>query len=356
VRKENNVMREDAAPPRAWHAVDLIVCAEAEEAAHYALLEAGALGTETRAPDERTAQADETEPHCAHVNVSGYFERPPDDEVIRQQLGWAWKVHGLSAQAKEHRKRPRPNLLYGWHGREVAARDWPAREQVRAALSEALRIYALPSAAVRDVQVREVAARDWLAEWKQSWQPVAVGERFVIAPPWTEIKNSSARIVLRIEPGMAFGTGTHETTRLCLAAIEKHFRGASLLDVGTGTGILAIAAAKLAPQARVSACDTDAEAIDIARANARLNGVADRIDFYVGSVDAQTASADCVCANLTADVIVPLLPALVGATCGRLILSGILDAQADAVRAALRELGTNDCATTTDGEWVALVV
>ena len=312
-------MREDAAPPRAWHAVDLIVCAEAEEAAHYALLEAGALGTETRAPDERTAQADETEPHCAHVNVSGYFERPPDDEVIRQQLGWAWKVHGLSAQAKEHRKRPRPNLLYGWHGREVAARDW-------------------------------------LAEWKQSWQPVAVGERFVIAPPWTEIKNSSARIVLRIEPGMAFGTGTHETTRLCLAAIEKHFRGASLLDVGTGTGILAIAAAKLAPQARVSACDTDAEAIDIARANARLNGVADRIDFYVGSVDAQTASADCVCANLTADVIVPLLPALVGATCGRLILSGILDAQADAVRAALRELGTNDCATTTDGEWVALVV
>jgi ribosomal protein L11 methyltransferase len=277
-----------------WFALDVTLAAAAREAVEYALMEAGALGTET---------GDET---GGIVRVSGYFEREP------------------------------------------------AREQVRAALATALRIYALPSAAVRDVQPREVAARDWLAEWKRNWQPVAVG-CFVIAPPWSEVA-AAERIVLRIEPGMAFGTGTHETTRLCLAAIEQHFDGASFLDVGTGTGILAIAAAKLAPGARVSACDTDAEAVEIARENARANGVTERIEFYVGSVEPTTRSADFVCANLTADVIVPLLPALVGATCGRLVLSGILGAQAAWVQTELRALGIDEIETTTDGEWVAFVV
>ncbi|HEX8070076.1 MAG TPA: 50S ribosomal protein L11 methyltransferase [Pyrinomonadaceae bacterium] len=278
-----------------WFALDVTAAAAAREAVEYALMEAGALGTETR------------EEAAGEVCVSGYFERGP------------------------------------------------AREAVRAALAEALRIYALPTSAVRDVRPREVAARDWLAEWKRNWQPVVTG-RFVVAPPWSDVAETGDRLVLRIEPGMAFGTGTHETTRLCLAAVERHFRGASFLDVGTGTGILAIAAAKFAPGARGAACDTDAAAVEIARENARLNGVADRIEFYVGSADETTRSADCVCANLTADVIVPLLPALTGATCGRLILSGILATQADRVRAALAALGHNDCETTADGEWVALIV
>jgi ribosomal protein L11 methyltransferase len=276
-----------------WFALDVTLEPAAREAVEYALMEAGALGTETK------DGADE-------LMTSGYFERVPE------------------------------------------------RAAMRAALFAALRIYGLASSAVREMRVREVAARDWLAEWKASWQPVAVGARFLIAPPWSELAAPNERHVIRIEPGMAFGTGTHETTRLCLAAIEKYFAGASFLDVGTGTGILAIAAAKLQPRARITACDTDAEAVEIARANAQLNGVAAQINFYVGSVDEQTASADCVCANLTADVIAPLLPALTGATCGRLILSGILNTQADAIRARLHELGINECETMTDGEWVAI--
>ena len=230
----------------------------------------------------------------------------------------------------------------------------PERERIRGLLSEALRIYGLPSSAVRDMQVREVAARDWLAEWKKNWQPVEVG-RFIIAPPWSDITETPERIIIRIEPGMAFGTGTHETTRLCLAAIEKHFTGATFLDVGTGTGILAIAAARLFPKAHIEACDTDAEAVEIARENAALNGVGERIDFRVGTLEEATASADCVCANLTADVIVPLLPALVGATCGRLILSGILATQTEFVRAHLARLGVDECEVESDGEWVALI-
>jgi ribosomal protein L11 methyltransferase len=186
---------------------------------------------------------------------------------------------------------------------------------------------------------------------------VEVGRRFIIAPPWAEISDEPGRIVIRIEPGMAFGTGTHETTRLCLMAIEKYLTGRSFLDVGTGTGILAIAAAKLAPDAHAEAYDTDAEAVAIARENARLNGVADRITFRVGTLEEATASADVVCANLTADVIVPMLPSLLSVTCGRLILSGILETQVELVNARLLECGVSaPLEVIQDGEWMALII
>jgi ribosomal protein L11 methyltransferase len=143
---------------------------------------------------------------------------------------------------------------------------------------------------------------------------------------------------------------------LCLKAIEKHFRGGSFLDVGTGTGILAIAAAKMFRDARVEACDTDAEAIAIAKENARLNGVGGQIAFRVGTVDEQTLSADLVCANLTAPVIVELLSSLVGATCGHLVLSGVLDSQVESVQSRLSELGATTLEIDQDGEWVALII
>ncbi len=277
-----------------WYALDLVIDLKAAEAVAYGLMEAGALGTEFNSTEDQ---------------VTGYFDALPD------------------------------------------------REQVRNELASALKIYDLPSSAVRNMSLREVADEDWLGEWKKSWQPVAVGERFVIAPPWSEIDDARDRIVIRIEPGMAFGTGTHETTRLCLAAIEKYFAGESFLDVGTGTGILAIAAAKLFPEARIEACDTDDEAVAIAVENARLNDVAKRISFRVGSVEESTASAAVVCANLTADVTVPLLPLLIGATCGRLLLSGILETQLADVLTALRAKGiTSEPEILQDGEWVALVV
>ncbi|HEX5875344.1 MAG TPA: 50S ribosomal protein L11 methyltransferase [Pyrinomonadaceae bacterium] len=277
---------------RGWYALDVDLEPQAREAVEYALMEAGALGTETVEEDAAT-------------RISGYFADPPN------------------------------------------------RERVRNELFEALQIYELPSSSVRDMNVREVAERDWLAEWKQNWQPVEVG-RFIIAPPWTDIADAHDRLIIRIEPGMAFGTGTHETTRLCLNAIQKYLAGGSFLDVGTGTGILAIAAAKLG--ARTEACDTDADAIEIARENARVNNVADQINFWVGSIDEATASADLVCANLTADVIVGIARTLVSLTCGKLILSGILETQVDMVQAALRDCGITEVEIEQDGEWVALIV
>ncbi|HSK65265.1 MAG TPA: 50S ribosomal protein L11 methyltransferase, partial [Pyrinomonadaceae bacterium] len=128
------------------------------------------------------------------------------------------------------------------------------------------------------------------------------------------------------------------------------------LDVGTGTGILAIAAAKFAPGAHVEACDTDADAIEIARQNAEANSVADQINFRPGSIDESTSSADFICANLTAEAISSLLPTLVALCCGRLILSGILETQSKAVIDQIAQLAITDIEITQDGEWVAIIV
>jgi ribosomal protein L11 methyltransferase len=277
-----------------WYALDLELEARAREAVEYALMEAGALGTETENSND------------ALLQVTGYFESTPNRELVRREL------------------------------------------------LEALRIYNLPSSSVRELNVRDIADHDWLAEWKKNWQPVEVG-RFLIAPPWSELPQTHNRLIIRIEPGMAFGTGTHETTGLCLAAIDKYFAGGSFLDVGTGTGILAIAAAKLFPHSHIEACDTDEEAIEIARGNAAANSVRDNIEFTVGSIDDSTASADLVCANLTADVILSILPSLVNVTCGRLILSGILETQTESVLARLGNCGISDVEITQDGEWVSMV-
>ena len=276
--------------PSEWYALDVDIDGAAHEAVEYALMEAGALGTET-----------------VDGGVVAYFAETPN------------------------------------------------RERVRDELLEALRIYELPSSSVRDMNLRAVANRDWLEEWKQSWQPVEIG-RFIIAPPWSDLGDVSNHLVIRIEPGMAFGTGTHETTRLCLDAIQKHFAGGSFLDVGTGTGILAIAAAKLFPEAHIAACDIDEAAIVIAHENAELNGVAEQINFWTGSIDDSTASADLVCANLTADVITQIMPALVGVTCGKLILSGILETQLEMVQAALHDCGIDQFDVEQRGEWIALIV
>ena len=302
-----------------WQAVEVICLRDAVEAIEYGLMEAGALGTETR---ETTVDS----------QLGGTVVPPVN--------------HALDARATF--KLTQTQIVGYYHG--------PIEElEIRSALLDALRIYNLAPSSLIDLRVTGVPDRDWLAEWKKEWRPVEVG-CFIVAPPWSELRPASDRIIIRIEPGMAFGTGTHETTRLCLKMIEKYFRGGTFLDVGTGTGILAIAAAKMFPTARVEAVDTDADAVQIARENARLNTTGDQIAFRIGAIQEQTASANLVCANLTAPVIVELLPLLLGVTCGRLVLSGILDSQVGLVESRLRELGAGILESEQDGEWCALVI
>lgn len=230
------------------------------------------------------------------------------------------------------------------------------REQIERALSSS-RI-ALTS--LRSVKALEVADQDWLAEWKKGYEPVEIGTRLLIAPSWKRSDVAGTdRIVIEIDPGMAFGTGTHETTRGCLEMLEKHWQGGSLLDVGTGTGILAIAAVKLRPGSRVIGFDVDPEAITVAEENATINGVESKLTFEVDRISSfHGQDFDVVVANLTADVLIPLAHELaeVARDGGVLIASGILIEQKDDVISAFADAGFVPVEEKPDGEWVTLTL
>lgn len=206
--------------------------------------------------------------------------------------------------------------------------------------------------------VSPVPDQDWMQKWKEGFEAVNVGGRFIVSPSWKLPGDSNDRIVIQIDPGMAFGTGTHETTRLCLEAIERFWKGGSLLDVGTGTGILAIAAAKLEPDSRVFAIDVDPQAIEVARENVAINGVSDSIELSEAQPrELAGRSFDVVVANLTAEVIVELAEDLVDCLAGNglLILSGILTEFEVDVERALSTFGFSVIDRREAGEWCALV-
>lgn len=210
-----------------------------------------------------------------------------------------------------------------------------------------------------DVRTRLVAEESWADSWKQYFFPTPIGARLVIRPTWCEYTPRAEDLVIDLDPGMAFGTGTHPTTRLCAEALERSVAvRSSVIDVGTGSGILAIAAALLGA-ARVTACDTDAVAVSVARANAAANGVDGRIDVLEGSWDRlleRGVRGDVVVANIIASVIESMIPdvhALLNPG-GRMILSGIAAFRKPGVVACLRRHGYTIAAAHEDDQWVAL--
>jgi ribosomal protein L11 methyltransferase len=197
-----------------------------------------------------------------------------------------------------------------------------------------------------------------MQKWKEGFDAVEIGSKMVVAPSWKLPIHNAGRVVIQIDPGMAFGTGTHETTRLCLEAIERHWHGGSLLDVGTGTGILAIAAALLAPGSRVVAIDIDPQAIQVARENLDINGVSSSIELGEGHPgDLHSQQFDVIVANLTAEVIVDLMTDLSASLApkGSLILSGVLIEFAHDVERALSARDLMVTERRDAGEWCAFV-
>lgn len=231
----------------------------------------------------------------------------------------------------------------------------PKETDIYLAINESLAINGIAAGAVKRVDTREVEQTDWLAEWKKYWKPTVIG-KFIIVPPWERFAETE-KIVIRIEPNMAFGTGTHETTQLCLQAISDNYRNTqSFLDVGTGTGILAIVAAKISEEREIFAYETDTDSVAIAKENAILNGVGERIEFIHGPIDDDTPPFDFVCANLTIDVIVPLMSLLLEKTRENLVLSGILVEQKGIIVAELERSKISNFEIQTAGQWVSVII
>lgn len=203
-----------------------------------------------------------------------------------------------------------------------------------------------------------VAEEDWAVAWKKYYKTTRVGRRLVIKPSWEEYHPLEGDLVIEMDPGMAFGCGTHATTALCLNLLEKYVRpGISVYDIGTGSGILAVAAAKLGA-GRVLAVDIDPVACRTAAGNVERNHAGGIVSVRQGNLaDLLESGADLVAANIIADVIAGFAPdaAAVLKPGGVFIASGIIRDRAEMVRTALAAAGLAVCETMEDGMWVAMV-
>ena len=223
---------------------------------------------------------------------------------------------------------------------------------------------------VSEAEFSPVADLNWSEIWKEHFQPVQVGEELDIIPAWMDAENSQ-RLAIKIDPGMAFGTGTHPTTQLCLEIIAdlieavevENRRSIGMIDIGCGSGILGIAALKLGAGMALGV-DQDRDAVEAALQNARLNGVMDGLELGVGSLAEISAGsfsiskAKIVVANILAPVITQLLRDGLGGIVspgGRLVLSGILVDQVPEVEAALTAANFSLVKQIQMGDWVALV-
>ena len=249
-------------------------------------------------------------------------------------------------------------------------------EETRARIEEGLwRLRQIAPDTIGELEVKRVAEEDWANAWKEHYHPLQLGERVVIRPSWREYQPTGDQVVIELDPGMAFGTGLHPTTRNCVRLVEQATQpGAHVLDVGCGSGILTLAALKLGA-ADALALDVSAVAVEATRENARLNGLGDRVDARLATLEgadgepyfplppgvaflgAEIGQFDLVLANIIARVIAQLAPALLRATRpgGQLIASGIIEERRDEAVGPLIAAGLTDIREIIENDWVTLI-
>ena len=283
---------------------------------------------------------------------------PPD---LEESLAWKLNDLGLHRFAVQHSpETPHQKTLLAW----LPQPEWPLaeREQLLASLEPLSQPFGLAfPAGVWD----EVADEDWSLSWKQHWQPDPVGQQLLILPAWLEVPMEHAdRLVIRMDPGSAFGTGSHPTTRLCLEALEAAPpQGLLVADLGCGSGVLGLASLLLGADA-VLAADTDSLAVRATEGNRTLNDCSEqRLKVALGSVETLQAlligrRADLLLCNILAPVIEALSPGFESliAPHGRALLSGLLVDQAPRLKEVLKTQGWRVTQELAQGRWGLLEI
>jgi ribosomal protein L11 methyltransferase len=258
-----------------------------------------------------------------------------------------WEAGASGLEVRDSEAPPMPGVRGPAQGDAILVACFPSAED-----AEAARTYLQESYPKARAVLERLGEEDWSLAWRARIRSTRVG-RLWVGPPWETAPRDA--VSLHIEPKMAFGTGDHPTTALCLAAVDDYLLlhpGASVLDVGTGTGVLALLARKLGAS-RVVGVDTDSVSVELARENAEANGVSG-VELSGASLSELEGRFDLVLANILANTLVELAPLLSARTAHTLVLAGVLRHQADDVaRAFLRE-GLLHADTAFSGDWARL--
>lgn len=207
-----------------------------------------------------------------------------------------------------------------------------------------------------EITLDEKENQDWSKKWKEKWTVTHVTDRVAIVPSWIEYTPKENEVTINIDPGCAFGTGTHQTTQLCMKALEKYLSaGDKVADIGTGSGILAIYAMKLGAGSAFG-CDNDETVIDVCRKNAQINNV--KCDFELTTADKMTEKYDFVCANILHNVLAEIMGDLknIMNDNAKMSLSGILDEKKPVVLDAIEREGLKIIDTISQDQWISFVV
>lgn len=283
------------------------------------------------------------------MDVKGVSVEDPNDILTREQGPLSWDFADINI------------LEYG--GKAAVVRGYfnetESGEELLAYVKEKIQDLIQMGIDVGEgtVTCELVKEEDWANNWKKYYKPTKIGENIIIKPVWEEYQPTGNELVVELDPGMAFGTGTHETTRMCILALEKYVKAdTTVFDIGTGSGILAIAAAKMGAN-HVVGVDLDPVAVDSAKENVALNNL-DNIEILEGNLmDVVEGKGDLIVANILAEIIVILVDQVKNCLKkgGAFIASGIIKEREAMVIEKLKNSGFAIKETLYDGEWVCIV-